>query len=133
MPVVLYRTSCDGRQRTLGKCSNDSGAQSSNMMIARVTDVWFGSKTEILIASTFGHPRKRTSGRHALRSAKCQQQKTLDREAYAWGSSEPLPCCLPRDGERLSDNCPAHLAFAEDVGDILHRSPDPFEGTIVCG
>jgi hypothetical protein len=48
-------------------------------------------------------------------------------------SSEPLPRCLPRNGKRLSDSRPTHLAFAEDVGDILHRSTNPFEGTIVSG
>ena len=33
-------------------------------------------------------------------------------------SSEPLPCRLPRHGERLPDCCPAHLALAEDVDDF---------------
>jgi hypothetical protein len=49
------------------------------------------------------------------------------------GSPESLPRCLPRDGKRLSDDCPAHFAFTEDVGDILHRGTDPLEGAIVSG
>jgi hypothetical protein len=38
-----------------------------------------------------------------------------------------------RDGKRLSDNCSAHLAFAEDVGGYPASQPNPFEGTIVYG
>jgi hypothetical protein len=37
-------------------------------------------------------------------------------------SSEPLPCCLPRHGKRLSHGRPARLAFTEDVGDILQAA-----------
>jgi hypothetical protein len=55
-----------------------------------------------------------------------------DAIAGAWEQRfriEPLPRCLPRHGKRLSNGCPAHLAFTEDVSDILHRGTDRVEGT----
>ena len=45
----------------------------------------------------------------------------------ATASSEPLPCRLPRHGQRLPDRCPTHLVLTQDVDEILHGGIDRLE------